>query len=134
MSQTTELDATGFDSTAIVDRYLAVWNEPDAGTRRAAIADIWRPDATEFVHEVQFRGHEELEPRVIRAHQAFVASGKYTVAGAGDVSCHGDLVMFTAQLVTPGGEVDWAARVFLLLGEDGRIEEDYHLTIKPLPA
>jgi len=129
MSQTTELDIT-----AIVTRYLAVWNEPDAGTRRAAIADIWLPDATEFVHEVQYRGREELEARVIRAHEAFVASGKYTVAGAGDVSCHGDIVMFTAQLVTQGGEVDWAARVFLLLAADGRVEEDYQLTIKPLPA
>jgi len=134
MSPTTEFDSTGIDSTAIVARYLAVWNEPDAVARRAAIADIWLPEATEFVHEVQFRGHEELEARVIRAHQAFVADGKYTVAGAGDVTCHGDIVTFTAQLVTPGGEVDWESRVFLLLGPDGRIEEDYQLTIKPLPA
>jgi hypothetical protein len=129
MSQTTELEIT-----AIVARYLAVWNEPDPGARRAAIAGIWAPDATEFVHEVRFRGHEELEARVIGAHQAFVATGKYTVQGAGDATHHGDIVMFTAQLVTPAGEVDWAARVFLLLGEDGRIKEDDQLTTKPLPA
>ena len=129
MSQTTELEAT-----TIVARYLAVWNEPDPGARRAAIAGIWAPDATEFVHEVQFHGHEELEARVIGAHEAFVATGKYTVQGAGDVADHGDIVIFTAQLVTPAGEVDWASRVFLLLGEDGRIREDYQLTIKPLPA
>ena len=129
MSQLTELDAT-----AIVARYLAVWNEPGAEARRTAIPALWVPDGTEFVHEVQFRGYAELEARVDRAHQAFVASGKYTVASAGDVTRHGDIVTFTAQLVTPAGEVDWASRVFLLLDADGRVREDYQLTIKPLPA
>jgi hypothetical protein len=129
MSQTTELDIA-----AIVALYLAVFNEPDAGSRRAAIADRWTPDATEFVHEVQFHGHEELEARVIHAHDAYVATGTYTVEGAGDVTRHDDIVMFTAQLVTPAGAVDWTSRVFLLLDADGRIKEDYQLTIKPLPA
>jgi hypothetical protein len=129
MTQQTELDIT-----AIVARYLAVFNEPDAGARRAAIEDIWLPDATEFVFEVQFHGYEELEARVIRAYQAFVATGKYTVEGGDDVTCHGDIVMFTAALVTPDGEVDWATRVFLLLDAGGRIREDYQLTVKPFPA
>jgi hypothetical protein len=129
MSQLTDLD-----TTAIAARYLAVFNEPDAATRRAAIEDIWRPDAAEYVFEAQFHGHDELEARVIRAYQAFVASGKYTVEGADDVTCHGDIVMFTAHLVTPAGLVDWSTRVFMLLGADGRIKEDYQLTTKPFPA
>jgi hypothetical protein len=129
MSQLTDLD-----TTAIAARYIAVFNEPDAGNRRAAIEDIWLPDATEFVFEAQFHGHEELEARVIRAYQAFVATGKYTVEGGDDVTCHGDIVMFTAHLVTPAGVVDWSTRVFMLLGADGRIREDYQLTTKPFPA
>ena len=106
----------------------------DAGLRRAAIEDIWLPDATEFVFEAQFRGYEELEARVIRAYQTFVATGKYTVEGGDDVTCHGNIVMFTAALVTPDGEVDWATRVFLLLRRRRPIREDYQLTTKPLPA
>jgi hypothetical protein len=129
MSQLTDLD-----TTAIAARYIGVFNEPDAGTRRAAIEDIWLPDATEFVFEAQFHGHEELEARVIRAYEAFVASGKYTVEGADDVTCHGDIAMFTVHLVTPEGVVDWSTRVFMLLAEDGRIREDYQLTVKPFPA
>jgi hypothetical protein len=125
---------TEFDITAIVACYLAVWNEPDAGSRRAAVAALWVAEGTEFVHEAQFHGHEELEARVARAYQAFVADGKYTVAGPGDVTRHGDIVAFTAQLVTPAGEVDWATRIFLLLDGDGRIREDYQVTTKPLPA
>jgi hypothetical protein len=129
MSQLTDLD-----TTAIAARYLAVFNESDAATRRASIEDIWLPDAAEYVFETQFHGHQELEARVIRAYQAFVENGTYTVEGADDVTCHGDIVMFTAHLVTPAGVVDWSSRIFLLLGEDGRIREDYQLTTKPLPA
>src|SRR5258708_17882766 len=128
MSQDAELEIGGMGA-----RYLAVFTEPDAGSRRAAVADLWTPDATEFVHEVQFHGHEELEARVIRAHDAFVATGTYTVEGAGDVTRHDDIVMFTAPLVTPAGAADWTSRLFLLLYADGRIKEDYQLTIKPLP-
>jgi len=83
---------------------------------------------------VQHHGYAGLEARVASPYQAFVADGKYTVEGAGDVTRHGDIVMFTAQLVTPAGVVDFATRVFLLLGDGGRIKEDYQLTVKPLPA
>ena len=51
---------------------------------------------------------------------------------AEDASRHDDLVTFTVQLSTHEGEVAWAARVFVLLGETGRIREDYQLTVQPL--
>lgn len=61
-----------------------------------------------------------------------MASGRYAVTTAGNVARHGDIVIFTIQLTDLGGEVAWAARVFLLLGADGLIREDYQLTVKPL--
>jgi hypothetical protein len=39
-----------------------------------------------------------------------------------------------AALSAPDGEVAWAARAFLVLGDDGRIQEDYQLTVKALAA
>jgi hypothetical protein len=119
-------------TSAIAGRYLAVWSEPDPGSRRAAISGLWAPDGAEFVEGVQFRGLEELEARIAGAYQEFVASGRYDVTAASDVTRHDDIITFTIQLTTPGGEVAWAARVFLLLGADGRIREDYQLTVKPL--
>ncbi|MEE4543340.1 hypothetical protein V2S66_15345 [Streptomyces sp. V4-01] len=51
---------------------------------------------------------------------------------------HGDLVVLALRLTRargPGaGEVAWAARAFLLLDEEGRIVQDYHLTVRPLAA
>ncbi|MCM3885497.1 hypothetical protein [Frankia sp. R82] len=121
-------------TAVIAGRYLAVWSEPDPAARRAAIEELWAPDGAEFVEGVQFRGHEELQGRVARAYQEFVASGRYTVTAASDVTRHDDIVTMTVQLTDPGGEVAWAARVFLLLGQDGRVREDYQLTVKPLAA
>jgi hypothetical protein len=119
-------------ASTIVARYLAAWSEPDSASRRAAIAGLWAPDGAEFVEGVQFRGHAELDIRIAGAYQEFVASGQYAVAGADDVAYHDDIVTFTIQLTAGGDEVAWAARVFLLLGEDGLIREDYQLTVKPL--
>jgi hypothetical protein len=121
-------------TSAIAGRYLAAWSEPDPGSRRAAIAALWAPDGAEFVEGARFQGHEELQNRIAGAYQEFVASGRYAVTGADDVARHDDIVTFTIQLSTPEGEVAWAARVFLLLGEDDLIREDYQLTVKPLAA
>jgi hypothetical protein len=127
MTETTE-PAT----LAITGRYLAVWSEHDPAARRAAIAGLWTPDGAEFIEGTRFRGHEELGARIAHAHEEFVAGGKYAVTSAGDVARHDDIVTFTIQLTAPGGEVAWAARIFLLLGPDGLIREDYQLTVKPL--
>ena len=129
MTETTEPT-----TTAIVARYLAVWSEPDPGARRAAIVGLWAPDGAEFVEGTLFHGHEELDARIAHAYQEFVAGAGYAVTSADDVTRHHDVVMFTIQLTAPGGEVAWSARVFLLLHEDGRILEDYQLTVKPLAA
>jgi hypothetical protein len=123
------------ETADIIDRYVAVWNESDPAVRRAAISDIWAPGGVEFLEAgTQYRGHEALAERVTRAYEAFVGSGKYSVTSAGDEARHDDIITFTAQLTTPTGETDWAARVFLLLGPGGLVREDYHLTVKPLPA
>ena len=59
MTETTETAVR-----TITDRYLAVWSEPDAQSRRAAIAALWEPDGVEYVEGVQFRGHDELDGRI----------------------------------------------------------------------
>jgi hypothetical protein len=130
MTETTETAAR-----TITDRYVAVWNEPDARSRRAAIEGLWEPDGVEYVDGgIQFRGHEELDGRIAHAYDAFVGSGKYNATVADDVSRHDDIVTFTVQLSTHEGEVAWAARVFVRVGETGRIREDYQLTVQPLAA
>jgi hypothetical protein len=138
MSNMTEPMTSITDPGLVAGRYLAVWSEPDAELRRRAIAGLWAPDGAEFVEGVQFRGYQGLEARIAEAHEAFVASGKYTVTSPGDVTAHHDIVTLTIQLAEAGGDrrgqVAWAARVFLVLRADGLIREDYQLTVQPLAA
>jgi hypothetical protein len=129
MTETTEAAAR-----TITDRYVAVWSEPDPQSRRAAIASLWERDGVEYVEGTQFRGHEELDARIAHAYDEFVGSGKYSVTMADDVTRHDDIITFAVQLSTETGQVAWAARVFLLLGDGGHIREDYQLTVQPLVA
>ena len=137
MSNLTEMTYTT-DPGLLAERYLAVWSEPDPERRRAAIAALWAPAGTEFVEGVQFRGHEALETRIAEAYQAFIGSGKYAATSPGDATAHHDIITLTIELAQAGGdragEVAWAARVFLVLGADGLIREDYQLTVQPLAA
>lgn len=123
------------DPERIVGRYTAVWSEPDPRSRREAIAGLWAPGGTEFVEGTRFQGHEELHARITEAYEQFVEGAGYAVTSADDATVHHDVVLFTIQLISggeKGDEVVWAARVFLVLGEDGLIRQDYHLTVQPL--
>jgi ketosteroid isomerase-like protein len=117
----------------VIRRYVAVWSEPDPAARRAAVASLWAPDGVEFIDGKQFRGLDELETRVTGAYDAFIGNGKYTLTGAHDASAHGDIATFTVHLTEASGEAAWTARVFLRIGPDGRVQEDYHVVVKPLP-
>jgi hypothetical protein len=134
MAKTIETTTYAADIEHIADNYVAVWNEPDPERRRDAIGTLWARDGAEFVEGTQFQGLRELDARITEAYQGFVGSGRYTVTSADDATRHDDIVTFTIQLATSAGEVAWAARVFLVLGEDGRIRQDYQLTVKPLAA
>ncbi len=114
MTETTEAA-----ERTIIDRYVAVWSEPDAEARRAAIGGLWEPDGVEYVEGIQFRGHEELDDRIAHAYETFVASGKYNVTMADDVSRHDDIITFSVQLSTPEGEVAWARPCLPLARGDG---------------
>jgi len=136
MTKMTELAAHPIDLESVVGRYVAVWSETDPESRRTAIAGLWAPDGTEFVEGAQFRGHDQLDTRIAQAYREFVE--KYTVASADDATGHHDVVTFTIQLVSASGDnagdLAWAARVFLVLDDEDRIQEDYQLTVKPLAS
>jgi len=129
---------TEADVDLIVDRYIAVWSIPDMDERARAVAGLWAEDGTEFVEGVRFHGRQALGERVAEAYREFVATGLFEIAHDGQVTVHDDIVKFTIQLVHAQGEakgdVAWAARVFLVLDGAGRIEQDYHVTVQPLPT
>jgi len=132
----------GPDLTTLTDSYVAVWNEPDAGRRGAAVRALWSDDAVHVLQPPQeirqaaaglgfdrlvleARGHDALERRVTRAYEEFVAPGTFSFRARGDADRLHDLVKFRWEMVGAPGDVAAVGLEILLLGADGRIVSDF---------
>src|SRR5215472_537393 len=134
---------TDIDPHELVSRYVAVWNQADAELRRKAIHDLWAKDGGHVLQPPQemrqaaaglgfpapvleARGHDELEVRVTRAYEEFVAPGNFTFQPRDNADRLGNVVKFTWEMVpSDGGAAAGAGLEILVLDEDGRIKTDY---------
>jgi hypothetical protein len=126
-----------------VERYVAMWNEPDASARRASVHELWAEDGIHVLRPPQelldaavtigfrnpvleARGHAELEHRVTRAHDEFVAPGEFRFRAREDVMRLGDVVKFGWEMARAhDNEVVAAGLEFVILDARGRIRADY---------
>ena len=131
------------DVTALADRYVAVWNEPDPAARRAGVRALWSADASHTIQppqeigaaaaalgvavDLEARGHAALEERVAKSHDEFVARGGFVFRPAGDATRLRDMVKLRWEMVPrAGGDVAATGLQILLLDpDDGRIRLDY---------
>ncbi|GAA1118195.1 hypothetical protein GCM10009630_14940 [Kribbella jejuensis] len=126
----------------LAHRYVAVWNEPDADTRRTAVEALWTDDGVHLLEPpeeivkrateigvsatLQARGHAELVQRVNTAYGEFVAPGQYEFVPHGEVAVLDDMVKLRWAMVPAGGGEPLAIGIDLLLvAPDGRIRTDY---------
>jgi hypothetical protein len=126
----------------IADRYLAVWNEPDAGARRRSVEELWVEDGVHLLEPpeeivkraseigvtavLEARGYDALTARVRRAYEEFVAPGEYEFVRHGEAARLQDLVKLRWAMVPAGGGEALAIGIdLLLLAPDGRIQTDY---------
>jgi hypothetical protein len=130
------------DPKDLVDRYLAVWNEPDAGRRRKTIGELWTEDGVQVLQPpleireaaatlgvtptLEARGHDALEVRVARSYEQFVAPGEFSFKPRNNAARLGDVVKFNWEMVRGSdGEVAASGLEVLVLDADGRIKIDY---------
>jgi hypothetical protein len=129
--------------SALVDRYVAVWNEPDVDRRVAMIAEVWSEDARHILEPpveirdsadslgfvapaLEARGHEALAARVTRAYEMFVEPGEFAFRTRGNAARLDDVVKFNWEMVRESdGEIVGVGLEVLVVGEDGRIRTDY---------
>ncbi len=127
----------------LADRYVALWNEPDADRRRRTIAELWTENGRHFLQPPQeiravaaqpgigltaileARGYEEIEARVASAHEHWVASEGLSFRRRDDAERLGDVVKFHWEALDKGGELVVVGLHFLVLAADGQIERDY---------
>jgi hypothetical protein len=116
----------------LVDRYVALWNEPDVERRRQSIAELWAEDGAHFTPSLEVHGHAALEARVAGAHEKWVKTGGFVFKSAQNADGHHDTVRFNWEMVpAAGGEPAAVGFDFLMLGDDGRIRLDFQFLDMP---
>ena len=119
------------DLTAIVDKYLAAWNETDAADRRRQIDELWAADGTYTDPLAAVAGRDGFSQLIGAAQQQF--SELQFVRGA-TYDEHHNVVRFTWALVpAPGAEPVVIGFDVAEVNEEGQISNVYGF-IDKMPA
>jgi hypothetical protein len=114
------------DAQTLADRYVAVWNERDEGSRRAAVAALWVPDGQHYVQGQEARGHDALEKRIRGSHEKNVRDNGNRFRAAKDARRLRDVVTFHWEMLPAESEIVLARGLeFLIIRDDGHILVDY---------
>lgn len=112
-----------------VERYNAVWNEPDANRRRRSVSELWSENARHFTETLEAHGCDAIEARIIGTFDKYVATGEFTFKTLGNAIYHHNVVKYNWEMVPQvGGLAAAVGTVFIFMGEDGRILADYQFT------
>lgn len=120
------------DLHELVQRYLAVWNDPDADGRAKGIADLWA-DAGRYTDPlVDLSGHEAIGAMITGVRERF-PNLVLTLGRA--VDGHHNTVRFTWNLVPDqGGDPLVIGLDVAVVDDDGRLTAVYGFLDKLPPA
>jgi hypothetical protein len=108
------------DTTAIVDRYIAIWNETDADRRRELISQTWA-DRCRYADPVaEVAGHDGIEAMVGGFQQQFPG---LIFVHTGEIEAHHDRLRFSWDLLAPDGGRVAAGTDVAVVAEDGRLRD-----------
>jgi hypothetical protein len=121
------------DINSLAERYIMVWNEPDAARRRKAIAELWAP-AGAYVDPVHNAcGYDALYATVTEIHEEFIRPGKFLFRSRRDAQAHHLIARMSWEMadIETHKVVDGGLDLFVLDGE-GRILADYKFMNPPM--
>ena len=105
---------------AVVDNYIAMWNETAPERRRAIIAETWTDDARYLDPVMSGEGADGIDAMVAAAQQQFPGHRFELTQGP---DAHNDRVRFAWKLVGPQNGTPVAAGVdFGTVAADGRLQ------------
>jgi hypothetical protein len=88
--------------TDLIDRYIATWNETDAGRRRDLIAQTWTENASYLDPMLQGEGRSGIDTMIATVQERFPA---HRFRRIGDVESHHDRIRFSWEFAPDGGMV-----------------------------
>ena len=137
------VDFSSRSAAELAEKYVALWNEPDADRRRRMIAELWTEEGTHILQPPQeiraiaaqpgiamsaileARGYEQIEARAASAYEHWVGSEGLSFARRDDADRLGDVVKLHWEAVARDGTVFAVGLSVLVLAADGRIDRDY---------
>lgn len=122
------------NASEFIDRYVAMWYEPDAARRRATIKELWAADGADVMRTLDARGYEAIEARVTTAHEKWVKQGGFVFRSLNNVASHHNVVKFNWEMVpAAGGKAEAVGFDFFILDGNGRIKLVYQFGGPPTP-
>lgn len=124
------MEAAMNNITALVNRYVAIWNEPDAALRRKSIVELWTEDGVHLSQSIESSGYEALEARAAGAYEKWVREEGFVFRLLNTIDSHHNVVKFNWEMSPAGGGK--AATVgldFLILSDDNRIRCAYQFIV-----
>jgi hypothetical protein len=137
------IETQAHSAAALAERYVALWNEPDADRRRRLIAALWPEDGRHILQPpqelrgiaaqpgiamtaiLQAQGYEQIEARAASVYEHWVASEGLAFRARDDADRLADVVKLHWEAIAQDGTVVAVGLSFLVLAGDGRIERDY---------
>jgi hypothetical protein len=104
--------------TALVDRYIAMWNEKDAPSRTALIADIWSDGASYVDPMLSGEGRDGIDAMVGQVQAKYP---DHTFRRTSVVDAHNDHIRFNWSLAT-ADEPPMVSGVDFGVVVDGRLQ------------
>ncbi len=117
------------DVNDIVQRFVAVWNEPSANVRRETVKTLWAQEGRHLMGNQDVRGHDALERRVADSHNRNVRDGGCLFRPATAIQALPGIVKFRWDMIhISTGDVAAAGVGFLELGDGAKILRDFLFT------
>ena len=106
--------------TALVDRYIALWNETDANRRQALIALTFAADARYLDPVLAGDGHDGIDAMVGAVHAKYPG---YRFTRTSEVNAHHDRALFNWRLGPQDGPVFVKGIDVAVVTADGRLKQ-----------
>lgn len=104
---------------AVIDRYLAMWNETDAEQRRELIAQTWTEDGSYVDPLMSGTGYAGLDTMVAGVQQHYP---DHRFQRTGPIDTYQDRLRFTWALAAEGAPAIVTGTDFGVLAADGRLQ------------
>jgi non-heme chloroperoxidase len=119
-----QFNPTASDAEDLVARYVALWNEPDAESRRRQIATLFAPEGVHANETGTAKGHDLIAAETAAVQDAYVAKG-FAFAPSGFSQAHHNVARFEWRMGAQDGAAAATGSNFVILDENGRILFDY---------